>query len=96
MFGLTELQHAAHLHTTIEKMIFLFNNAFTNFHPHTTVISFTALFALVLSRNFKNLFKRYWWIYRMPEVLLVVAISTSAYDPELSRVYVTDEYIDDF
>ena len=83
MFGLTELQRAAHLHSTPEKIAFLFNNAFTHFHPHTTVISFTALFALVFCRNFKNLFKRYWWIYRIPEVLLVVAISTSACDLEL-------------
>jgi MFS superfamily sulfate permease-like transporter len=80
MFGLTELGRAAHPETTLDKMFFLFRHALTDFHPHTTVISFTALLALVFCRNFKNLFKKYWWIYRMPEVLLVVAISTGTYD----------------
>ncbi|KAF8234381.1 sulfate anion transporter [Tricholoma matsutake] len=76
MLGLTELQRTVHLDTTLDKISFLFNNAFTHFHPHTTSISFTALLALVFCRNFKNSFKKYWWIYRMPEVLFVVAIST--------------------
>lgn len=79
MLGLTELQRTVHLDTTLDKISFLFNNAFTHFHPHTTSISFTALLALVFCRNFKNSFKKYWWIYRMPEVLFVVAISTSTY-----------------
>lgn len=82
MLGLSGLQ-LAHPETTLDKIAFLFHYAFTNFHPHTTVISFTALFALVLIRNFKNQFKKYWWIYRMPEVLLVVAISTGAHNPRV-------------
>jgi len=82
MFGLTALQRAAHPESTLDKIVFLFNNTFDNFHPHTTVISFTALIALILCRNFKNSFRKYWWIYRIPEVLLVVAVSTCAYDLE--------------
>jgi hypothetical protein len=81
MLGLTDLQHAVHPETTLDKIHFLWDNTLTHFHPHTTVISFTALLALVCCRNFKNMFKKYWFIYRMPEVLLVVAASTGASDP---------------
>ena len=57
--------------------MFLVDHAFTDGHRTTTIISFTALFALVAMRSFKNLFKKYWFIYRIPEVLVVVVVSTS-------------------
>ncbi|PPQ88997.1 hypothetical protein CVT25_005095 [Psilocybe cyanescens] len=76
MFGLTKLLHIVDPETTYDKAIFLFKNAFTNFHPPTTIISFSALFSLVALRSIKNRFKNTWWIYRLPEVLVVVILST--------------------
>ncbi|TCD66273.1 hypothetical protein EIP91_001602 [Steccherinum ochraceum] len=76
MFGLTALHHQVNPQSTLEKFVFLVDNAFTNGHRTTTIISFAALAALVLMRNFKNLFKKYWFIYRIPEVLIVVVVST--------------------
>jgi Sulfate permease family len=92
MLGLTKLGRAAHPETTLDKVFFLFHHAFNHFHPHTTVISFTALLVLVFCRNFKSLFKKYWWIYRMPEVLIIVIASTGAYHSERNCVNATDEY----
>lgn len=77
MFGLTKLLHIVDPETTYDKAIFLFKNAFINFHPPTTIISFSALFSLVALRSIKNRFKNTWWIYRLPEVLVVVILSTS-------------------
>ncbi|KAF5375547.1 hypothetical protein D9615_009135 [Tricholomella constricta] len=76
MFGLVALQRIAQPETTLDKLLFIVENAFTHSNTLTTVISFTALLALVVFRNGKNLFKRYWWIYRLPEVLIVVVAST--------------------
>jgi hypothetical protein len=77
MFGLTDLLHTIHPETTFDKLVFLIENVFTYAHRTTTFISFTALLALVLLRTFKVTFKKHWWIYRLPEVLVVVIISTS-------------------
>ena len=76
MFGLVELQHVFDPETTIQKIEFLLKNVFTHAHRMTTIISFVALFSLVLFREFKNLFKSKWWIYRLPEVLIIVVAST--------------------
>ncbi|KAF8806674.1 sulfate anion transporter [Phlegmacium glaucopus] len=76
MFGLTELLHAADPETTLEKLRFLFQNAITNPNRLTTIISFSALFALVALKYVKNKFQGTWWIYRLPEVLIVVVVST--------------------
>ncbi len=76
MFGLSALQRAANPHSTFDKIIFLIDNVFTRAHEMTTIISFTALLALVVLRLFKNGFKKYWWIYRLPEVFLVVVVAT--------------------
>jgi MFS superfamily sulfate permease-like transporter len=43
---------------------------------HTFMISFSALGVLVLLRSIKGLFKNYAFIYRLPEVLIVVGVST--------------------
>ena len=77
MFGLTTLQHTLNPHSTLEKMIFLVDNVFTHTHRTTAIISFAALLTLVLMRSFKSAFKKYWFIYRIPEVLVVVVVSTS-------------------
>jgi len=76
MFGLVALEHTLHLQTTLEKIVFLVENVFTHVHQPTMVVSFSALFSLVLLRNVKTALKRYVWIYRIPEVLLVVIVST--------------------
>uniref|UniRef100_A0A8H7Y863 STAS domain-containing protein n=1 Tax=Psilocybe cubensis TaxID=181762 RepID=A0A8H7Y863_PSICU len=76
MLGLTALLHSADPETTYDKAIFLIKNAFTHSHVPTTLISFSALFTLVALRSIKNRFKNTWWIYRVPEVLVVVIVST--------------------
>lgn len=76
MFGLSKLMKIVDPETTYEKFMFLIKNAFTRFHPETTAISFTALFALIALRWVKNRCQKYWFIYRLPEVLVVVIAST--------------------
>ncbi|KAF5384491.1 hypothetical protein D9757_006434 [Collybiopsis confluens] len=79
MLGLVSIERVVHPATTIQKLLFLIEYLpEANFH--TTVISFVALGALVILRWFKRLpvFKKrgWWWVYRMPEVLVVVVVST--------------------
>ncbi|KAH9910992.1 sulfate anion transporter [Epithele typhae] len=76
MFGLTQLEHVLQPKSTLEKLLFLIENAFTHAHRLTTIISFGALAVLVLVRTFKQAFKKYWFIYRIPEVFIVVVVST--------------------
>jgi len=76
MFGLSQLANAINPQTTQEKLLFLVENAFTHSHRETIIISFGALLILVCIRSFKGLFKKWWWIYRLPEVLVVVVLST--------------------
>jgi len=76
MFGLVALERTVHPSTTMEKLLFLIENVFTEYNPVTTIISLSALAALILMRLFKNMFKKYWFIYRIPEVLVVVILST--------------------
>ena len=76
MFGLVELQHQHNPDTTLEKFIFLIENAPLHLHKITTLISFTSLLILVVIRTVKTAFKKYPIIYRMPEVLIVVVVST--------------------
>ncbi|OBZ69840.1 hypothetical protein A0H81_10083 [Grifola frondosa] len=76
MFGLTELEHVLQPKSTLDKLFFLVNNAFTHAHRLTTIISFTSLAILVCFRSIKGVFKKYWFIYRLPEVFIVVVCST--------------------
>lgn len=76
MFGLTKLMHTVDPHTTVEKIIFLVQYTWTHANRLTTAISFGTLFALIALRSTKNFFKRYTLIYRLPEVLIVVIVST--------------------
>ncbi|KAF7362409.1 Sulfate anion transporter [Mycena venus] len=76
MFGLTALMHEVHPVSTFDKAVFLLEYVFTSANITTTVISFSALAVLVGIRIIKGAFQKYWWIYRLPEVLLVVVFST--------------------
>lgn len=84
MLGLVGLQHQLNPHSTLEKIVFLVDNAFTHTHKLTAVVSFSALAILVTLRKLKVICKRWWFIYRLPEVFLVVVISTSKRDQYLS------------
>lgn len=79
MLGLVGLQHQLNPHSTLEKIVFLVDNAFTHTHKLTAVVSFGALAVLVSLRKLKVICKRWWFIYRLPEVFLVVVISTSKF-----------------
>ncbi|KAF5354753.1 hypothetical protein D9756_005572 [Leucocoprinus leucothites] len=76
MFGLTKLMHQVDPQTTVEKIIFLCEYTLSHANRLTTAVSFGALFTLIALRFIKNQFKRYWFIYRLPEVLIVVIAST--------------------
>ncbi|KAF8132083.1 sulfate transporter family-domain-containing protein, partial [Boletus edulis] len=76
MFGLTALEDQVRPATTLDKILFLVEYVWTHSHKLTTLISFGVLFILIFLRFFKESFKRTWWIYRLPEVLLVVVAST--------------------
>ncbi|KAF5357340.1 hypothetical protein D9758_005947 [Tetrapyrgos nigripes] len=80
MFGLVPLERVVHPATTLEKLLFLIENMFTHRNPFTTLISFASLATLIFMRLFKNMFKRYWFIYRIPEVLVVVILSTEYFE----------------
>ncbi|KAF8633870.1 hypothetical protein AX15_001202 [Amanita polypyramis BW_CC] len=77
MFGLTELQNVVDPETALQKLQFLAENVLSHAHKKTTAISFCVLFSLVLFREFKNLFRSKWWIYRLPEILIAVVASTA-------------------
>ena len=76
MFGLVKLLHAADVETTVGKMIFLAKYAFSKANPLTTTVSFSALTALITIRWVKTKIPHVRWFYRLPEVLLVVVVST--------------------
>ncbi|KAJ7750057.1 sulfate anion transporter [Mycena maculata] len=76
MFGLTALLHQVHPESTFDKALFLLEYAFTDSNVRTTIVSFSALAVLVGLRVVKGAFQKYWWIYRVPEVLVVVILST--------------------
>ena len=81
MFGLSSLEHASHAQSTTDKARFLVHALYQNrAHGLTTIVSFGMLGVLVLVRWCKERAKRWWFIYRIPEVLVVVIVSTSACD----------------
>ena len=79
MFGLTHLEHVLQPKSTLDKLYFLIENVFTHAHKLTATISFGALAILLFMRSFKRLCSKYWFIYRLPEVFIVVVVSTSAH-----------------
>ncbi|KIK97961.1 hypothetical protein PAXRUDRAFT_9859 [Paxillus rubicundulus Ve08.2h10] len=76
MFGLTVLENQLKPESSLDKIFFLVEYVWAHSHKLTTIISFAVLLLLVLLRAFKNCFKNTWWIYRLPEVLIVVVVST--------------------
>ncbi|KAJ7099381.1 sulfate anion transporter [Mycena belliarum] len=76
MFGLSALMHKVHPESTLDKMLFLLEHVIPNANLTTTAVSFSALAVLVGLRIVKGMFQKYWWIYRLPEVLVVVILST--------------------
>jgi hypothetical protein len=76
MLGLTPLYKALHPHSTLEKIQFLVENAWAHVHHTTTIISFSALAVLLALRWVKS---KFIWIYRLPEVLIVVVVSISKF-----------------
>ncbi|KAJ7072783.1 sulfate transporter family-domain-containing protein [Mycena amicta] len=76
MFGLTALMHELHPESTVDKVLFLLEHVTSRANVRTTIVSFSALGVLILLRALKGPFQRYWWIYRLPEVLVVVVLST--------------------
>ena len=79
MLGLTELEHMLKPQTTMEKIYFLVENGFTRSHRLTAFVSGCALASLVVLRMLKASLRRYKWITCIPEVLIVVIVSTSAF-----------------
>lgn len=76
MFGLAALEDRVRPETTLDKILFLVEYVWTHTHKLTALISFGVLFVLIFLRLFKESFRKTWWIYRLPEVLLVVVAST--------------------
>ncbi len=79
LLGLVGREHEVNPHSTMEKLMFIIENAATHEHRPTTLISFGSLLILVILRNLKHtrLVQKYWFIHRIPEVLVVVIVSTS-------------------
>ncbi|KAH7883305.1 sulfate transporter family-domain-containing protein [Phlebopus sp. FC_14] len=76
MFGLVALENKLQPESSLDKILFLVEYVWTHSHTLTTVISFSVLLALIVLRAFKSYFKNTWWIYRLPEVLIMVILST--------------------
>jgi MFS superfamily sulfate permease-like transporter len=76
IFGLTKLMRAADLETTLQKLAFVIEHVWEHANQLTTIVSLFSLSMLVTLRWFKGQFQKTWWIYRLPEVLIVVGLST--------------------
>ena len=79
MLGLVALEHKLNPQTTLEKIFFLVEYGFTSTHHPTAFVSTIALAALVMLRMLKASLRRYKWVARIPEVLIVVIVSTSTF-----------------
>jgi hypothetical protein len=77
MLGLTALEHTLKPETTLEKIFFLVEYGVTRAHRPTSFISACALASLVTLRMLKASLRQYKWVARVPEVLIVVIVSTS-------------------
>ncbi|KAF8756746.1 Sulfate anion transporter [Rhizoctonia solani] len=85
MLGLVRLEHSIKPVpvTTIDKFLFIVQNAGTHAHWLTTIISFATLVALLSARAVKRrLAKRegWRWVKFIPEVFLAVVIATALCD----------------
>ena len=76
MLGLLPIEKAHHPKTTMGKIFFLVEHV-PDLHAPTTMVAFGAFGALVALKYIKGLFKS-GWIRGIPEVLIVVIVSTCA------------------
>ncbi|KAG1738204.1 sulfate transporter family-domain-containing protein [Suillus lakei] len=76
MFGLVALENLMNPESTLDKIVFLLEFSWSDYHKPTMLVSFGALLVLIFMRTFKGYFRRTWWIERLPEVLIVVVLST--------------------
>ncbi|KAG2122347.1 sulfate transporter family-domain-containing protein [Suillus clintonianus] len=76
MFGLVALEGEVNPESTLDKIVFLLEFAWSDYHKPTMLVSFGALLVLIIMRTSKGYFRRTWWIERLPEVLIVVVLST--------------------
>lgn len=76
MLGLLPMEKIHQPKTTMDKISFLVEHV-QNAHVPTTLVAFGAFGALVVLKYFKGLF-RSGWIRGIPEVLIVVIVSTCA------------------
>ena len=79
MLGLTALEHTLNPQSTLEKIFFLAEYGFTRAHGPTSFISVCALGALVMLRMLKASLRRFRWVQGVPEVLIVVIVSTGTF-----------------
>ena len=77
MLGLIPLEKTLLPKTTIDKLLFLIEHV-PDLHGPTTTVAFGTFAALVALRYIKSLFKS-GWIRGIPEVLIVVILSTCAF-----------------
>lgn len=77
MLGLVPLEKTLQPKTTVDKLFFLIEHV-PDLHGPTTTVAFGAFAALVLLKYIKGLFKS-GWIKGIPEVLIVVIVSTCAF-----------------
>lgn len=82
MLGLTAIEHIVNPETTLDKVGFLFNHVLSHTHRTSACVSGGALIALILLRYLKRHFH---YIRRLPEVFVVVAISTCMFNG-ISRI----------
>ncbi|KAH7908112.1 sulfate transporter family-domain-containing protein [Hygrophoropsis aurantiaca] len=76
MFGMTALEKQLGPESSLDKLMFFVANAWDSFHKPTLLVSLGTLLGLILMRSFKGFFKPSSWIQRLPEVLVVVVVST--------------------
>lgn len=105
MLGLEVLQHEVKppLETTPEKIVFLFENVLSHAKGLTAIISFTSFLILIVVRTVKRKVAsfggRWKWAANLPEVFIVVVVSTilsDVYDWEADGVAVLGRVTMDF
>jgi len=86
MLGLVPLEKILRPKTTVDKLFFLIAHV-PDLHIPTSTVAFGAFAALVVLRYIKGSFKSS-WIKGIPEVLIVVIVSTCAFLDAPPRLFV--------
>lgn len=79
MLGLETRVYEVNPTTTLEKLIFIFQNVMPYGHRLTCFVSFGALAVVIILRLVKMRFRNHWLLRRLPDVLIVVILSTSEF-----------------